>query len=200
MERAPPSSAIEAITRAHWPALLPRLLCAAGGYLRVCGWAEDARHQHHALEPRELVNLAIDGCLSGKRQWVPSAGATEESLVAFLCETMHSIATNQRTIAAIARRGSVDEVDDLQDNRPSPSRRLAAKEHIARIAEALAGDPEALAVHRLICQGYVEREEIAEALGWTVARVKAVRLRASRRLALQHLSLTDDGPPPGSGP
>jgi len=196
VERAPPASASEVFAITDWETVLPRLLRAASGLLRVLGWAESARHRAFVLEPTELVNRAIDALLSGERSWVPGSGDSEERLVAFLCETMRSIAMNERTGGAITRRGSDDAIEELGDEGPTPSRDLAAREHLARVAAALAGDPEALAVHRLTCEGHTERAEIAEALGWTAAHVKAVRLRASRRLAAARLTLDDDGGPP----
>jgi DNA-directed RNA polymerase specialized sigma24 family protein len=200
VERAPPSSALEAFARADWESLLPKLTCAAGGLLRVQGCAERGRRRSFVIEPDELVNSAIDACLDGRRSWVPGTGATEASLVAFLCETMRSIAVNERTRAGIALRDDGAAIEEERDDRPSPSRELAAREQITQIARALADDPEATAVHRMICEGYTEREEIALALGWKVERVKAVRLRASRRLAAMHVTLDDDGELPESAP
>ena len=179
---------------------MPKLLHAARGCLRVLGWCEDARHRPYMLEPQELVNHAIESLLAGERRWVPEAGVSEESLMAFLCETMRSIAMNRRTSAAIERHGDADALDQQRDEAPSPSRDLAAREHLQLIDRALAPDPEALALHRMECQGYTDRKEVAAALGWTEQQVKVVRWRASKRLAALKITLDDDGEQPGSEP
>ena len=96
------------------------------------------------------------------------------------------------------RRGGDDGLEERRDDAPSPSRELAAKQQLLHVERALASDPEALTVHRLVCEGFTTPAELAEALGWPVARVKAVRLRTSRRLKSMRVTLEGDGEQPAS--
>ena len=107
----------------------------AAGRLRVLGWAEDDRSRPFALEAQELVNHAIESCLAGERRWVPGTGATEQGLVAFLCEIMRSIAVNRRTSAAIARRAGGDALEQEMDERPTPSRDFATRDLLSDILD-----------------------------------------------------------------
>jgi hypothetical protein len=114
---------------------------------------------------------------------------------------MRSIASNRRTSAAVVSDAGSDALDELMDERPSPSRQLSAWWLLGQIAQAIEGDREAVALHGALEEGYTQREEIAEALGWTVERVKVVRRRVTRRLASQHIRLKDhEGGPPSSAP
>jgi DNA-directed RNA polymerase specialized sigma24 family protein len=189
----PPESAHAVFDRTDWTRLMPQLLEAAAGCLRVVGWAEGEGHAHFMLQSQELVNEAVKKCLAGDRRLTPAACASEEGLVAFVCETMRSIAVNRCTSAAARRRASDEELDEKEDDAPSPSRRLAAHALLQRIEEALQGDEEALAVHRAIEDGHTDREAIAKALGWTVPLVKTVRRRMSRRLARMGIKLHEEG-------
>jgi hypothetical protein len=192
----------EAFVRVDWKSLFPQLLRGATHYLRVLGLAEGDEHRPALLEARELVNVAVDRFLAGRRQWPAEAGATEDELVSILSETMRSIAVNCRTSAAATRCDGDEAVDQQPDEQPSPSRRLAARSLLAGIERIFEGDDEAQGVLGALAEGHVDRDEIAEALGWTVPHVKVVRRKMSRRLASKRITLNDDGEagPPSSSP
>jgi hypothetical protein len=196
-------NAAEAFARADWKTLLPQLLRGALHYLRVLGLAEGDNHRPALLEGMELVNTALESCLAGERQLTAEAIASEDGLVSFLSEIMRSIATNRRTSAAATRcDGDEDALDQQIDESPSPSRRLAARSLLEGIERAFEGDDEARTVLDALAEGHEDRDEIAEALDWTVEHVKVVRRRMSRRLASKRITLNDDGEagPPSSGP
>jgi DNA-directed RNA polymerase specialized sigma24 family protein len=188
-----PESAAEAFARADWERLMPQLLRGAQRCLTVLGWAETRGGRPAVLEARELVGSAIEGLLAGRRTWVASAGATEGSLVAFLCMTMRSLAMNQRTSAAVASpRAEMAELADLPAGDPSPERQSAARSVLASVEGALADDGEAMQLYRVVCESESHGEELAAALGWTVEHTKTVRQRMRRRLAERRVAPLDD--------
>ena len=192
------SSATEVLARANWPTLHPRLVRGAQRYLRLLGWSEGRDDRPSVLEAHELVNEAVEGCLSGERRFALPPDATEDDLAAYLCMTMRSIAINHRTSAAVALRAGGEALDQQQDEHPSASRRFAEAALLLRIEQIFEGDEEALRV----CHAFADDEgqaEIAASLGWTVEHLKVVRRRMSRRLAQQRITLNDDSElaPPG---
>lgn len=197
-----PETPAEAFAVADWRTVRPKLRAYARKCLRVVGWT--------GLQPGDLVGKAIDQLLARERAWVPGTGATEDSLVAFLCATMRSIAVNHRTSAAVARRAGGDSVDQQCDNGPSAEQQVEARWLLARILRALEDDAEALAVCRALCEGLTRGDEIAEALrgtmdhaeGCTADHVEVVLRRIRRRLTSKGITLHDDheGGQPSSRP
>ncbi len=199
-----PASAAQAFERANWKTLLPRLLRCAHLHLRRLGWAETTLTRHSALEAMELVDMAVDTCLSEKRTWTLPADATEDQLVRHLFMTMRALSTNCRTSAVVALRAPGD-VSDLEeslgeslDESPSAERILIARAELARIEREIEGDDDVLALCKLLQDPPRTREGIAAALSWTVQRVAQVRRRLSRLLearGLLHDQNDEAGPP-----
>jgi hypothetical protein len=201
--RVPPGgseSAARALAQANWGTLLPRLLRCASHTLRRFGWAETTLGRHSALEAQELVDMAVESCLAGERQWLPEPGATEDEIVTFLYAIMYAISTNVRTSHVVARRvhGDVTDIVEPVDEAPSAERIVAARARLAQVKRELEGDPEALSLCLALEDFPDGREGIARALTWTVHRLSVVRRRLTRHLAAKGLTYDEDdeaGPP-----
>jgi hypothetical protein len=177
-------TAAAAFARADWKRLLPKLQACAARCLHRMGWVETIVRRPAEIEAQELVNRAIESVLSGDRSWVPGAGDTEEAFVAYLWETMRSIAANERTSAAVAWRDGSARLAKQVDRAPTPEDNAAATTTLARVEEALAEDAEATLLYReLTNNGGASRDELAEALRWDLQRVKVAKNRMKRRLA-----------------
>jgi hypothetical protein len=188
-----PDTAAAAFARADWETLLPKLMARARRILKSLGWQESKARRSGLLEERELVNEAIDACLTGARTWVPSAGATEASLVTYLDVTMRSIAVNERTSSDVARVERVEKkVSRFGDGRSSPEQTIAARELLGVVDAALEGDDDATAVRAALADGHVYGEELAAALGWGEPRMWVVRRRMMRHLEKQGVTLYDE--------
>lgn len=197
-----PETAAEAFNRVNWRAIWPRLLQAAQRILRVLGWAEGRGDRRVELESGELLNETVKRLLDGDRQWVAEAGASEERIVAVLCETMRSIAVNHRTSAAVDRRDGSGAIDRQPYRGPSAARQAAARALLARVEHALEGDDEALALLRTIYEAECEAQgkELADTLDWRIEYLRVVRRRMARRLESGGLTQEYAAGPPSSTP
>src|SRR6185437_6227456 len=145
------------------------------------------------LEAQELVNTAVQRCLEGRRDWEPANGASEDALLEYLGRVMGSIAINCKTSAAVTRRVAGDEVLYAQPERLPTSQRISVHSTLEWIATTFEDDPEAWTVLEQYAEGNTEPREIAEATQWSVAKVRAVRVRMSRRLRAGDMDETADG-------
>jgi hypothetical protein len=188
-----PDTAAAAFARADWEALLPKLLARARRILSKLGWDEGKARRSGLLEERELVNEAIEACLTGARAWVAGTGATEASLVTYLDVTMRSIAVNKRTSSDVAQVERAEKkLVKRADGRPTPERLLAARELLGAVDAAFEGDDDATAVRGALADGHVYGEELAATLGWSESRMWVVRRRMKRRLEKQGVTLYDE--------
>jgi hypothetical protein len=180
-----PKSAAEAFAKASWRRIMPELLRYAKGCVRGMGWGQRGAQRSAILEAEELVNVALEAILSGERAWVPSAGADEDSFIAYVCMTMKSVAVNTRTSAAIKKRSrgrrAERSIENAKDER-TPERELAAREELDAIERALGDDAEAVELFRAMRDVSPKREEIEAALGWSTQKVKVVRMRMRRKI------------------
>ena len=183
---------ISALRDANWEELLPRLVAYAERRLRRAGWARGLDHQPSAMEAQELVNKAIEKCLNGERLWSDDA----PDLEIFLCGVIKSLCSSARKSAV---RSRVMLIDDAGANAPSglpPADEALAERGRSEILEAFAasikGDEELEDLHRAILEGHTKREQIAEALQWSVERVSAARVKLQRRLVARFPALFAD--------
>src|SRR5579871_5200201 len=98
-----PQTAAEALAIANYRNILPELRRYGVGLLAQYGWGEGTKHRSAYAEVDAIINETIAELLEGKRAWVPGAGKSEKSLVAVICMTMRSVATNRRTSDAVRK-------------------------------------------------------------------------------------------------
>jgi DNA-directed RNA polymerase specialized sigma24 family protein len=163
-----------AIRAADWSRLLPNLR-------RYAAW----RARRANLTADQLVNEAVEACLSGSWNWDPEK-VDLGGLLRGVIRSMISTAHKKR-----ARRAHVvEDVDRLPDEgRTSEARLIDAEEANgaldsieATVEACVAGDPDLAAFVAAVLDGNVKRDAIGEALGWPVDRVSAARIKLQRRL------------------
>ena len=182
-------TAAEAILRANWKVLLPKLTRAAKGCLFALGVPPSA------LEPGDLVDHAVEGWLAGDWPWVPGSCATDTDLAALIVRSMCWLALNKRRLVAVARSAGGDAVDEVNDDGMPPSQQAACHEVLERISLVLEGDEEALALCRAAADG-LSLAETEEEQGWEQGHGKVVRQRVRRRVAgLYRTTEGEDGSP-----
>ena len=142
----------------------------------------------HAVDRRDLLHEAIVRLLDGSRRW-----PRDVSLVAFLRETMRSIASDhwrrleEPVVMSEAELGVHQEtgegaLDNAIDPVASPERRVSAAETLARIEEAFKGDENALKVMAGMAIGKSPKE-IQEEAGMNKTRYASTQRRIQRGLA-----------------
>lgn len=171
---------IEAISTADLEKMLPRLATYAEKRLGRVGWFSTAKLQTHKMNPKDLVDLAIERCLAGKRHWKKQSGYSDlEWFLRGVIKSLLSAAVkaDKRDQADLDDEGNVDRVDVATD-----SARMECIE-VVEVIESCASDDEDLSAFYLtVLDGHTKREDIAAALGWDVARVTAARVKLQRRL------------------
>lgn len=175
---------VDAIETADLEDLLPKLAVYAERRMSRVGWFTSAARESHRMDPRELVDLAIERCLSGKRHWKKSSKCLDlESFFRGVIKSLVSTAkkADSRSPVELSEEGDVDNVAG------GP---FTPQSEIAAAIEACASDDEELmAFYVTLLDGNTKREEIATALGWNVERVSRVRIKLQRRLETQYPAL-----------
>jgi hypothetical protein len=172
----------EALEQADWEALLPGLLAYAAQRLRRVGWGAGRDIEPSKMSVVELVNTAVESCLSGVRVWNREA----VDLPGFLRGVIRSLTSSEKKKAVRSKTDVRPDFDRLMPLEESPEDEVIEEENraalLASIAECTKDDPDLVALYRVILEGSIKREEIAGALGWSVDRVTAARIKLQRRL------------------
>jgi hypothetical protein len=176
-----------ALREADWEALLPRLVDYTERRLRRLRWVVGRDEEPTAVSVQEMINDAIDRCLTGSRTW--NADDPPE-LGAFLCGVIKSISSTAKKAAV---RSKVDPIEDvgaaIADPTPSIQNVLEEEEGTRAICATfeacMKGDEKLELLYLAVLDRNVKREDIAEALGWAVDEVTAARNKLQRRLISQ---------------
>lgn len=183
---------IEAISMADLEAMLPRLATYAEKRLNRIGWFTTPKLQTHKMNPKELVDLAIERCLAGKRHWKKQSGYADlESFLRGVIKSLVSSAVNadKRDQADLDEEGDVDRVDVATDAGLESVR----TDVVVAIERCASDDEDLSAFYFAVVDGHhTKREDIAAALGWDVARVSAARVKLQRRLEKQYPEMFGD--------
>lgn len=178
-----------ALREADWEALLPRLVAYTERRLRRVGWVVGKDEEPSAVSVEEVINLAIDKCLIGSRNWNED---DPPELGAFLCGVIKSISSISRKKRKRDRTDSIEDIGpDAADPAPSIESVLGEADDEGRRAVRAAfeacvkGDDKLESLYLAIIDGNLKREEIAKALGWTPDEVSAARNKLQRRLVAQ---------------
>jgi hypothetical protein len=178
-----------ALREADWEALLPRLVAYAERRLRRVGWIVGKDEEPSAMSVEEVINDAIDRCLTGSRTW-----GTDDppELGAFLCGVIRSITSISRKKLRRNKADSVEDIAvDLADPTPSVERILADEDDegrravLAAVEACVKGDDKLESLYLAIIDGDLKREALASTLGWTPDEVTAARNKLQRRLVAQ---------------
>jgi hypothetical protein len=168
----------QALFSPEFGAVLGRLIAYAGRRLRRVGWPEGRDHLPGAAEATEVVDAAIDSCLSGARVWpegVPLEG--------FLRGVIRSVVSHWREQAEGL---PVTALDEIAEGVAAPSSRrdavLAARRLLRAVERELADDADLSALLANMAGPATTRAERAVELGWTPARVTAAYVKMNRRL------------------
>lgn len=124
---------------------------------------------------RDLLQEAVARALSGSRRWphhVP--------IVAFIAETMRSIASEWRDRASAADVQLPDGTDVTSDH-PDSERVVIARDLVARIYDAVSGDPAVLSLLAGLSDGETAAETMART-GLSPLDYDAARKRFRRAL------------------
>jgi hypothetical protein len=178
----------EAIATANLEEILPRLAAYAEKRLNRVGWFTTTKLQTHKMNPKELVDLAIERCLSGKRHWNKQSGYPDlESFLRSVIKSLVSAAvkSDERNHVDLDDEGNVDVAADggVANTRT---------EVVAAIENCASDDEELSAFYVTVLDGHTKREDIASALGWDVNRVSAARVKLQRRLEKQYPDMFED--------
>ena len=172
----------EALREADWEALLPGLVAYAARRLRRVGWAMGRDSEPSKMGVEQLVNSAVEACLDGSRTWDPAA----VDLPGFLRGVIRSLTSSEKKKSVRARTDAREDFEPVAGAAPSAEERAVEEEERAlllRTIEAAAeDDPDLRALCGAILDGAVKRVELAAALGWSVDRVTAARIKLQRRL------------------
>ncbi len=179
---------VEAILAADLETMLPRLATYAQKRLRRVGWFSSETRESHKMNPKELVDLAIQRCLAGERHWRKDSPYPDlESFLRGVIKSLLSSAVkaDSRDVAGLADDGNVDRLDTSTD--------IAADGEHTLVVEAISccaqDDEDLTAFYLTVLDGHTKREDIATALGWDVARATAARVKLQRRLEKRHPEL-----------
>ena len=178
-----------ALREADWEALLPRLVAYTEVRLRRVGWIVGKDEEPSAVSVEEVINDAIDRCLTGSRTWNDE---DPPELGAFLCGVVKSISSISRKKT---KRNKTDALEDIgaevADPTPTIESVLSDADDEGRCAVRAAveacvkGDDKLESLYLAVIDGNLKREEIAAALGWTPDEVSAARNKLQRRLVAQ---------------
>ena len=185
----PCASLVKALKEADWEQLLPRLVAYAEWRLRCVGWTHGRNEEPNRISAMEAVNLAVDRCLLGGRQWDEE---NPPELAAFLCFVIKSLVSDERKAfrrdktdlvgEAIEEQGDLAPVEPLDATSDEDEGRSA----ICAAVEACTEGNEDLQLYRLaVLEGHTKREDIANTLGWAPQRVSDARIKLQRRLKSQ---------------
>lgn len=175
---------VEAIETADLEAMLPRLAVYAAKRLSRAGWFTTKKHETYKMNPKELVDLAIERCLDGKRRWSKSSGYPD--LESFLRWVIRSLVS---TAVKADSRSHVDvDVDGDVDQQAADDGELENMQSdiVATIERCASDDDDLTNFYLAVIDGNTKREDIASALGWDVAKVSRVRIKLQRRLETQY--------------
>jgi DNA-directed RNA polymerase specialized sigma24 family protein len=182
----PRSRLSEALHSEAFVSILPALLAYASRRLRRIGWASGIDRAPSAAEAGDVVNGAVEACLEGAWVW-----PDDMDLETFISGVMWSQLGHQKRKASRTWTRSLEDAEELAAQRVLEElvehRRL-----LAAVGATLADDDEASAVLRAIDDGNTKRAQIAAELGWSVERLKAVRVRMNRRLAAAGVGEAED--------
>jgi hypothetical protein len=178
-----------ALREADWDALLPRLVAYAERRIRRVGWIIGKDEEPSAMSVEEVINDAIDRCLTGSRTW----GVDDPpELGAFLCGVIRSITSISRKKL---KRNRTDSVEDrgVEPADPTPSIESILSDEDdegrravrAAVEACVKGDDKLESLYLAIIGGDVKREAIASTLGWSPDEVTAARNKLQRRLVAQ---------------
>ncbi len=173
----------QAIKEADWDKLLPKLAAYAEIRLRRVGRAAGYDSEPRAASVQEIVNLAIERCLSGERKWTDNA---PNDLEQFLCGVIKSLVWSAKKHARRDKAMPTENAgDDVRDEQPGVDDVLAERDRsdvLSAAAKSVEGEDDLEALYLAILDGYLKREELAEVLGWSVDAVTAGRIKLQRRL------------------
>lgn len=176
---------VGAIATADLEAMLPRLATYAEKRMSRVGWFTTSKHESHKMNPKELVDLAIERCLTGKRHWKESSGYVD--LESFLRGVIKSLVSSKKKADG---RNPVELDEDGDVDRGDVDAFMKQQTEIVAAVEGCASDDDELtAFYLTVLDGHTKREDIATALEWEVAKVSRVRNKLQRRLETQHPEL-----------
>jgi hypothetical protein len=164
-----------------WGSAFARLVAIAKGWTR------------NAVDSEDLAQRGLT------EAWTATPDETDvAALVRRGALAMKGALANQRR--ATKRRGDERWLHAASETtrglRRTPEQHAATREHkaqlLAHLREALAGDPDAIALIDETLQDHTTAAEQAEALGWEIGRVRNARKRLDR--AVQALEAEDAAP------
>ncbi len=132
---------------------------------------------------QDVVNTAIYRCLNDRRKWTENA---PDDLEMFLRGVIKSIVSSAKKSAVRDRAtATADAGAETAAEKPMPDEILAERgssEILSAAAACVEGDDDLEMLYLAILTGTSNREELANVLGWPVARVSAGRIKLQRRL------------------
>jgi DNA-directed RNA polymerase specialized sigma24 family protein len=178
-----------ALREADWEALLPRLVGYAERRLRRVGWIVGKDEEPSPVSVEDVINDAIDRCLTGSRTWNTD---DPPELGAFLCGVIRSITSISRKKQKRSKTTSVEDIG-VEAADPAPSIESVMSDAgdegrgavRAAVEACVKGDDKLESLYLAIIDGNLKREEIASTLGWTPDEVTAARNKLQRRLVAQ---------------
>ena len=187
----PPSSdVLRRLEEAELIQLYPRLVTYAKFKLEKVTWL--GGHPPGGVEPRDLVQEAIESLVSGRRTWdVAKHHELEVVLKGIIRSAVSHLAgrSDNQTRQALSEDGGVDGWGhDAPSISPSPEQSLVKSELIAQI-ELLLEDDEDAGMVFLYLQERAKPKEIAHELGKPVKEIYVITKRIRRKLK-EHLRKT----------
>jgi DNA-directed RNA polymerase specialized sigma24 family protein len=182
---------VAALRDADWAELLPRLTAYATYRLWRVGWAEGRDAAPATAQVQDVVNEAIDRCLTGDRKWNPAV-----NLETFLRGVVKSvISTAKKSDGRRKEQPLGADIDDVPAPPPDDCKGEEGRSAILDAAAACAqDDPDLSDLYVIVASedGPTKREDLAEARGRSTDRVTAARVKLQRRLLSRYSELCQD--------
>lgn len=199
MKRDPDGKAAQAMEDVGWESslmVLTRYACSLG-------YTGPDAPTGGVVEAMDLVQSLYVRVLAGELAWKLPPDATKKRILGHMCRRLRGMRSDQYRHDEIAPSAGVEELADLVDDDVSdPEEAAVWTSHLENAQSALEEDDEALQLFDACTKGYVEPQEAADYLAWTVLQVRRVRARMMRLFRNEGLATTTDreDEPPSSGP
>lgn len=186
------SDLLRRLEKADLVQLYPRLVSYAKFRLENVTWL--GKHPPGGVEPRDLVQEAVESLISGRRNWdVANHDDLEVVLKGIIKSTVSHLAgrADNQTRQVLSENAGVDGWGhDAPSLSPSPEQDLFKSELIAQI-ELLLEDDEDAGIVFLFLQEGAKPKEIARELGKPVKEIYVITRRIRRKLK-EHLRKTSE--------
>ncbi len=181
-----PKDISQAISEVDWDDWWPRLVLYAEGKMNARQWTSVVEAKELGVEADDIVMLAIEKALSGRRRWYPE----KMSLFDFLCAVTSSEISNFFQKAE-NRYFHSSNTNKIESTSATPESALSKSEQVDKMLKMFKDDKLLFEVAKLMIDGVDKPSTIALALKIDVETVYNIRRRLRRRIQEEISSLRE---------